>query len=95
MTIPARQPPVRVADVIAATVKVSGIDREALTGPGKARLVAHWRHAAFAAARERTRASTTLIGRAFGRDHSTVIYGAAAARKRDPQLIEAIGEALA
>lgn len=73
---------IRVRDVQAAAVAVLGLSWADLTGKSRdldrRRKCQH----AMLAARRLTGASTTAIGRRFGRDHTTVLFGVRAAAAR-------------
>lgn len=64
-------------DVLAATVRASGIPQEALTGPRRGAALARWRQIGFYVAYTKCGGcSLPMIGRVFGgRDHTTVLYG--------------------
>jgi len=61
--------------IITATAEVCAVTPDILTSPARYRDVAHPRQLAFTAARHLTRKSLSQIGRAFERDHTTVLHG--------------------
>ncbi len=61
--------------IIAATATAFEVSPEELRGASRSRSVARARHVAMALTREITGASYPEIGRAFRRDHSTVLDG--------------------
>lgn len=68
------------------TAEISGVPVEHLIGPRRDWPVCRPRQVAFCVAAEQTRKSLTQIGHAFGgRDHTTVLHGIKAFRRRcDP-----------
>lgn len=85
----------RLADIIAAALDVSGVDRAVLMSPLRKRQVSTLRHAIAIVGKECGQ-SLTRIGTALGRDHSSVLNGqrkAADRMRRDPDfaaLVQAI-----
>lgn len=80
-----REPPAPVAAptlacVVGAVALQFGMSREVLVGDGQGRREASARQAAMLLARELTQRSTTVIGRALNRHHSTVLHGIEQAR---------------
>lgn len=63
-----------ISDIILATVDASRYSREELVGERRFADLAHWRACAMFIALDQTGRSTTQVGRAFRRDHTTVIY---------------------
>ena len=82
-----------VGEVIRAACRASGLTREELTGPLRGHAFLSWRQAAFVVMREQRR-SLPVIGRAFGRHHTTVLHGLNVAPRRWPDKIAAIRAAL-
>ena len=75
LTLPDEWPrPPLVHDVIAAAVTASGIPRRVLTGAQRRHALVAWRQAAMEVAAQATGYSLTVIGRVFGRNHTTVIH---------------------
>lgn len=70
--------------VIEAAARAGKIKPEELTSPNRSSRVLVWRHAAIAIACDDTELSLALIGRRFGRHHSTVWSARQIAR---PELI--------
>ena len=64
----------RVADVIEVVARRYDLDPVALSGPSREQPIVTARHLAMRLARELTGKSYPEIGRAFNRDHSTVIH---------------------
>lgn len=69
-----RRGPIRIAHVIAATTKLSGLTRADIIGESRRRQVRPWRRAAHYVARELTGQSLPRIGRSFHRDHTTSLF---------------------
>jgi hypothetical protein len=67
--------PFRIADVIAAASAEFGVPVREILSECRERSTARARQAAMYLARELTLASYSVIGRAFNRDHTTVIHG--------------------
>lgn len=66
----------RLEAIIAAACEASGISRELMTGPRRSRRLARPRQVAMlACANLATHASLPQIGRAFRRDHTTIMHG--------------------
>lgn len=76
-----------------ATCARYGITLEEMLSPTRERRVAWPRQEAMALAIRFTKCSLPVIGRSFGRDHTTVLHGGAVAERRgiDPGLVERIG----
>ena len=71
---------IRVADIIAAASRMTGIPVADITGPSRVKRLVRVRQAvAFVAARQADRLSYPMIGRMLGRDHSTIIHAIIAA----------------
>ena len=71
------------------------IPMNALLGFRRHKTLVRIRHDAMRRAYHQTGASTTMIGRAFNRDHTTVLYAVGRLKtrqRRDPNLIPAAGE---
>lgn len=74
------------ADIITLAAEMAMIDRKVLVGRTRYRRVVRVRQACMLLARENGH-SYPIIGKAFGRDHSTIIHGCEVAEdciKRDP-----------
>lgn len=67
-------------EVVEAVVRASDIGRLILKGESRKQTVVRWRQTVFAVALD-SGMSTTKTGKAFNRDHSTVIHGARAHRR--------------
>ena len=61
--------------VKALVARVYGMEQKVLTGKGRSRAVTKPRNLAMAICRRHTDASYAVIGKAFNRDHATVMYG--------------------
>lgn len=72
--IDVRRPTAPVRAVQSAVAAHYGISLAALLSPNRSRRIAHARQVAMWIAREELRRSFSEIGRAFGRDHSTVAH---------------------
>ena len=77
-----RSRPPRIAAVIAACAEVWGVPVATLYSARRHRRYAWPRQAAMYLAREHGHHSLLMLGRAFGRDHSTVFHGVRAAAAR-------------
>lgn len=80
---------IRVPEVIGAVAASFGLPPVRLTGRGRGHEVSLARHVAMYVAREVTGRTLAVIGRAFRRKHSTILYGIKRVenlRKRDPGL---------
>jgi chromosomal replication initiator protein len=64
----------RISDVMRGTLKASGVSRDDLIRDNRQLVVTRWRHCGIYAARVLTGKSLTQIGRAFNRDHTTVLH---------------------
>ena len=102
MTSPGLFPPEpTIREVQRATAAIFGVPLAAMTERGNTRDITRARHAAMYLARRLTGKSTTVIGRAFERDHTTVLNGVERARdifRHDPafrMLIAAARRAIA
>ena len=90
-----------IREVQRATAAAFGVPFGAMTERGNTRDLTRARHAAMYLARRLTDKSTTVIGRAFDRDHTTVLNGIERAQdtfRRDPAfrlLIDAARRAIA
>jgi chromosomal replication initiator protein len=69
------------ACIVGAVALEFGVTRAELLGDGRSRQHVRARQAAMLLARDLAQRSTTVIGRALGRDHTTVIHGTARARE--------------
>ena len=80
---------IRVADIIAAASRMTGIPVADITGRSRVQRLARVRQAiAYVAAKQDDRMSYPQIGRILGRDHSTILHSIGMAeifRKRDPE----------
>ena len=66
---------VSISDVISATCRITGIDKDVLIGAQRGRWVVRPRQIAMTVALEKTGASLPAVGRMFGRrDHTTVLH---------------------
>lgn len=72
--VPARRP--MICEVIKAVAEHFGVSVENILGRQSHRSISRPRQIAMYMAREHCGKSTTALGREFGRDHTTVIYGA-------------------
>jgi hypothetical protein len=77
-----RPSPVKLRAVMKAVCEQCRLSERALTCKRRARRVAHPRQLAMALCRELTTYSLPRIGRAFNRDHATVIHAVAAVQRR-------------
>jgi chromosomal replication initiation ATPase DnaA len=67
-----------VSEIIAATAEVSGVPIDQLITPTRGTCrVSEWRHKAMYVAARVSGQSLPAIGRAFGRDHSTIHFAVA------------------
>jgi chromosomal replication initiator protein len=92
----------RVYQIVAATAEAFGLGAYDLLGKDRSKSVKEGRLAAYVVARRCTRLSYPELGRAFGRNHTTVLTGVrsmGAKCARDPglaelveQLVERFGE---
>lgn len=85
--------PAPVADIIIATAKAFGLDPFALLGKDRSKSVREGRQAAYLVARRCTRLSYPELGRAFFKNHTTVLAGVqsmTAQCARDPGLAEIV-----
>jgi chromosomal replication initiation ATPase DnaA len=76
----------RLPHIIEATAALYGVTPDHLTGPDRTRGIAQARQAAFSAAHQEGH-SIAAIGRAFNRDHTTVMHGLSRV-KASPELSE-------
>lgn len=85
----------RVSWIIKATAQYFDISSEDITGPSRKNRESFPRQVAMYLARDVTTRSTTEVGMAFGgRDHTTIVHGVAAVKRRmaeDPALTAKIG----
>jgi chromosomal replication initiation ATPase DnaA len=73
----------RVVAIIEAACEVTGVKPADMIGPRKARHLAYPRQLAMLACAERANhVSLPQIGKAFNRDHTTILHGVSAARAR-------------
>lgn len=73
----------RMADIIARVAEKHGVSISDIKGPSRLRMYAHPRQEAMSEMVDTGLWSTPNIGRVLGgRDHSTVIYGARAHKRR-------------
>jgi len=85
--------PTRVDEVLDATAEAFGLDASHLLGKDRSKSVKEARLAAYLVARRCTRLSYPELGRAFGRNHTTVLSGVrrmSAMCARDPALAEIV-----
>lgn len=75
--------------VMRYAARAFGVSVSALTSPGRTHPLVHFRQVAMAAMVELTGESTPIVGRRFGKDHTTVMNSIA--RCRD---VERLGRAL-
>jgi chromosomal replication initiator protein len=68
------RPPVSLERIIHQTAGFFGMSPEELCGPGRGRALVHARQTAMYLGRELTAQTLVSIGRAFGRDHTTVMH---------------------
>lgn len=91
------QPALEILDrVIAVVCQTWAVSREELLSRAKPLRLADPRIAMYALARKATRLSSIEIGRAFGREHGSILYGVKAAAARvetDPHFATAFGVA--
>lgn len=73
---------IKVADVIAATVRAAGLSRRDLVSDRRHKTLVRWRQAAMEVAAQATQASTPQLGRSFRRDHTTVLWARYAVARR-------------
>lgn len=85
-------PRVSIREILRVATHRAGVSIDEMISSSRKPHVTDWRKAAYAAARQATGASYPKIGRAFNRDHTTVIYGA---RTADPIRVRAIIEGVA
>ncbi len=94
----------RIADILYHASQLSGVSVEQILGRSRKQQIVRTRHAVCMVAREQMGAngpaySFPTIGRAFGKDHSTIIHGctmAAETVRRDPvyaEFVEALRQA--
>jgi chromosomal replication initiation ATPase DnaA len=74
--------PPRLSEIIVATAARFDLAVDDLTGRRRDRAACMARQCAMLLARDLTHCSLPQIGRAFGRDHTTVIYSLSEAQKR-------------
>lgn len=74
MPLDLHRPRIHVIDVIRAASALSREPVEQITGPSRCQPLARWRQRAMYVARSVTEASYPRIARAFGRDHTTVLF---------------------
>ena len=90
-----------IREIQRATAAAFGVPLEAMTERGATRTLSRARHAAMLLSRRLTSKSSVVIGRAFNRDHATVLYGIERAQDicwRDPAfrlLVDAARRAIA
>ena len=65
----------RISRALDAAASLFDVPRRSIAGNGRTRPVAHARQAVYAALYLSCRTSFADVGKALGRDHSTVIYG--------------------
>jgi len=85
--------PTPVARIVAATAEAFGLDPSDLLGKDRSKSVKEGRQAAYLVARRCTRLSYPELGRAFGKNHTTVLAGVrsmGAQCARDPGLNEMV-----
>jgi hypothetical protein len=81
-----------ISGLVDAGADALGVSAEALLGPGQSRPLCHYRQAVMFAARLLTNASYPTLGRAFGRDSSTVIHACRQAEALYPEMVEVVLE---
>lgn len=82
-------PRVKMADVLVATILVTGVSREGILSRARSRKYSIPRHMAMYMTRELTGQSLPRIGKFYGRDHSTIIYAIRNIERINP---EGLGE---
>ncbi len=85
--------PTRIAEVIAATAKAFGLEVSDLLGKDRSKSLKEARLAAYLVARRCTRLSFPELGRAFGKNHTSVFAGVRSMEAqcaRDPGLAEIV-----
>jgi len=80
----------RTKDILQAVAIVSPYSNDEIIGPSRALDLAHWRACAMWIARQYTGQSYPQIGRAFNRDHTTVLYAVRRGSALDQDRIAAI-----
>jgi chromosomal replication initiator protein len=73
---------IRIADIQRAVIHNFRVPEQLFFSPCREKFVAHPRQVAMLLAREFTPHSLTVLGKSFGRDHTTVLHGIGAAQKR-------------
>jgi hypothetical protein len=81
----------QLGQIIAACASEFGVTVEDVTGPSRRREYVRPRHAAMWMARVVAGLSLHQVGRAFGRDHTSVINAVERVDRADPELRAAIG----
>lgn len=79
-----------IAEIKCAVAAYYGLTVNQLCGPERARIYSRPRQVAMFLARKMTGRSLPEIGRAFQRDHSTVLHSLGAVSTRDDMLAEAL-----
>lgn len=85
-------------DILQAASDEFGVTPDHLVGYGRARLTSTARNVAMLVARDHTMFSYPQIGRALGRDHTTVIHardGVAARMREEPAFAERVARVVA
>lgn len=80
----------RISDIIQAAAIASPYSADEIIGPRRTPDLAHWRACAMCVARQHTGQSLPQIGRAFQRDHTTVLYAVRRADALDQERIATI-----
>ena len=66
---------VRIGDVIQAAMSVFIVTKAELLGPCRSARFVRARHVAWYICRKHTKASLPALGRRFGKDHTSILYG--------------------
>jgi chromosomal replication initiation ATPase DnaA len=91
MTISINHVRVRIADVVDATVEVSGLTHRLILSDRRWSEIVYWRQRAWVTAYHLTGQSLVAIGRHFGNHHTTVLFAVKKFRlKHDAEFVSEI-----